>query len=114
MQHTDNIVYIFLVDWNPVVSCLQDLIDDLLERLLNIDGHHISSRHHDLTRGAVVKCEHGIDHLPLVIVKRTALISHLQKRLDFFLGNRFLLILRLHVKDPQHQLGGYGKQFDKR
>ena len=76
MKHTDNIINVFFIYRNPIMSCLKDLIDHLLKRIVNIKCYHFSPRNHDLSCSPSVKLKHRIDHLFFVIVKCTAFISH--------------------------------------
>ena len=104
VENADDIVNAFLVYRNPAVPRLKDLIDLRLKRIFNVNGKHITSRHHDLLGCPLIKLKHRVDHLTLIIVKCTALISHLKKRFDLFLCHSLLLVFCLHMKDPQDQL----------
>ena len=91
-----------------------NLIKQLFKGFPDINGDYLAPRDHDLPRRPVIKCEHGIDHLTLVILKCACFISHLKQCLDFFLSNCFLLVFRLHSEDPQNKFRGDGEQFDHR
>ena len=106
VKNTDDIVYIFLIDRYPVVSCLKDLVDKFLKRLVNVNCNNITPWHHDFPCRPVIERKNRIYHLAFVIIKRSAFISHLQKCLDFFFGNCLFLVFRFHMKNLQYQLCG--------
>lgn len=55
VEHTDDVVDVVVVNRNAVVARFENVIEQRVERLVDVKAHNIAPRHADLARGAVVE-----------------------------------------------------------
>ena len=113
-QNADDVVDLILIHRYLGVHGLENLVNISLHRLIDVNGHHILTGHHNLTGPLVVKGKDGCDHLFFYIVKYTRLASCLEHGLDLLLGHLALQGLAVHADQLEHAAGGERKELDER
>ena len=86
VQDADDVVALILVDRDPRVVQLHQLVHVFARRVAQVDGEHVRPGRHDLVSKLVVEGEYLVDHLLAFLLDRAHLLAGLKHRHDLFFG----------------------------
>ena len=112
VQSTHDIVDILVIYRVTGKSGLPDGMYDLLGCGIEGERNHIRRSGHGLSYRDIVKTEHVLDPLLLLLVDGALLAAQIDHHADLFLGHGLLLRLNLQAQQLQHAVGGNGQQPD--
>ena len=98
----DHIVDLLIDGRHPAVADLQRPLQDGLDRLVGIDGHHVGAGHHHLPYHGVAELDDGVDQCPLLGLDDLLLQGHVGHGQQLGLGHVGSQVLPLL---PDEQVG---------
>ena len=100
---TGDIVDGLVVNGHTRVHMLTDHLKKVLVRNIVTDTDHVTGGDHDILRRRIAKINHVIDHLTLIVLKDTFLVTYVNDRKELVLRNGlfFLVLVNPEYKEEQ-------------
>ena len=96
MDKADDVILVLVTDGIARLLFLEDGLDALGRRIVEIEADHVRARHHDLACVQLCKREHIVDEVRLRTVDQPLAKTLLHQETDLLLRVR-VLILPLHI-----------------
>ena len=107
------------VNRNPGMLGGSDQLLEHLGRGLDVDGHHMGTRNHDVSRRGLPEFHHRLNEILLSLLQDSLFLSHVDKGLNFLFNMllRFFLLGLGSIESPKQPQAGrqrIGKDFQDR